>query len=454
MNATSILAKNIVDTHFEDIPSNEIEATKRSILDTLGIMFPPSTLVNTCAYIYELMSEAGGKPESTIIGFGGKAPCWIAAYVNGSSAHAVDFDNCVGLEKPIHHPTASSLPAALAMAEKIGNISGKDLLTAVALGDDLGTRIAACPKGNIVNGYPFFAITTFGVFQAAAISAKLMGFTESRMVNTLGLALNRVSGTVKGLFTSDLRAVRDGLNAREGILCALLAGKGMDSCKDAIEILFDVYFNNDVDTSGLTVDLGRHFRGSEAGYKPWPSCQGTHSYIQSMLQIVNSHSISPDEVEEITIRGNKEGYVLATPVEVKQNPTSSITAKISLPFVMGVVIVHKNVTLTNFLPENLHDFAVLNIAKKVKFELDNSLSSFSTLVEVKTKYGQVCSASTDVLKGSIGNPLSNYELIAKFKNCARYSKKPLSAEKVDRLIDRILNLEKVKDITEITRLIG
>jgi hypothetical protein len=82
------------------------------------------------------------------------------------------------------------------------------------------------------------------------------------------------------------------------------------------------------------------------------------------------------------------------------------------------------------------------------------MSSFSTLVEVKTKYGQVFSASTDVLKGSIGNPLSTHELITKFKDCTRYSKKPLSLEKVNRLIDRILNLEKVKDITEITGLLN
>jgi 2-methylcitrate dehydratase PrpD len=452
--STLALAKNVVNTRYENIPQAEVEATKRNILDTLGVMLPPTTLVQNCSSIYELMIEAGGKPESTIIGFGGKAPCWIAGYINGSLTHAVDFDNTVGLEKPITHPTGSSFPAALAIGERVGHISGKDLITSIALGDDLGTRISACPKGDIVNGYPFFSITTFGVFASAAVAGKILGLTEAEMVNALGLALNRVSGTVKGLFTSDLRAVRDGLNAREGILCALLAGKGMDSCKNAFELLFEIYYQNDVDTSGLTLDLGKHFRGSEAGFKPWPSCQGTHSYVQGMLKIVNENKISPEQVEEIILHGNKEGYALATPVEFKQNPTTSITAKIALPFVMGIAIVHKNVTITNFLPENLRDPEVLKIAKKVKFELDPSLGSYSTKLEVKTRDGKVYRSAVDVLRGSIQNPLSTEELIAKFKNCARYSKNPLSASKVDRLINTILNLENVKDIAEVTSLLS
>jgi len=452
--STLALARNVSNTTFEDLPGDAVEATKKSILDILGVMFPPTTLVETCASVYELMKEAGGKPESTIIGFGGKAPCWIAAYINGSLTHAIDFDDCVGLENPITHPTGSCFPAALAVAERAGRVSGKELITAVALGNDLDVRLASCPRKSILTDYPFFSITTFGVFAAAAVSAKLLGLSEPEIVNALGLALNRVSGVKEGLFGSDLRAIRDGLSNREGVLCALLAGKGIDSCKNAIELLFKVYYDDDINPQFLTDDLGKRFRGSEVGFKPWPSCLGTHTYLQAVLQAVRDYDIQLEQVDEIIMSGNKWAVDLFTPLEIKQKPTTSITAKTAIPFIVGVALVYRNVTIERFLPENLGDPRVLEIAKKVKYKPDPELGSFSSRVEFKTRDGKTYHTSVDVLRGCIKNPLSVEELTAKFKDCARYARKPLSAGKVDYLVESILNLEKVKNISEITDILG
>lgn len=451
---TQILAKNIVDTKYDNLPKDTVEATKKSILDTLGVMFPPTTLVETCSSVFELMIEAGGKQESTLIGFGGKVPCWVAGFVNGSLAHAIDFDDTVGLEKPIMHPTGSSFPAALAVAERVDEVSGKEFITAVALGNDLSVRLGACPQGNVVWDYPFFPVTTFGVFSAAAVSGRLLRLSENEMINALGLALNRVCGVTKGLFSSDFRAIRDGFNNREGILCALLAGKGMDACKDAIELLFNIYYKDNINPEYLTVDLGKKFRGTEVSFKPWPSCQGTYSYIQAAMQIVNEQHIQPEQIEEVCLHGNKEGEGLFSPAEIKQKPTSSITAKAALPFVVSLAIVHRSVSIANFLPENLSDSNVLALAKRVKFKLEPSLGSYSSRVEIKTKDGKVYQAGVDVLRGSIHNPLSTEELIAKFKDCAGFSKKPLSASNLDRLVNSILELEKVKDISEITSILS
>ena len=452
--STQSLARNVVNTQYDDLSEEVREATKRSILDTLGVMFPPTTLVNSCVSVYELMSEAGGKEESTIVGFGGKAPCWMAAFINGALTHAIDFDDCVGLEKPLMHPTGSSFPAALATAERVGKVSGKDFITAVALGNDLSVRLAACLKGNAVLDYPFFPITTFGIFSATSVSGKLLRLSETEMVNALGLALNRVSGATKCLFGSDLRAIRDGLNNREGILCALLASKGVDACKDAIELLFNIYYKDDVNLEYLTADLGKKFRGAEVGFKPWPSCQGTHSYIQAILQIVKEHNIQQEQVEEVILQGNKGGGDLCTPPEIKRKPASSITAKIALPFVVGVAIVHKSVSIADFLPENLSDSKVLEMAERVKFKLDPTLGSYSSRVELKTKDGKSYFAKVDVLRGSLQNPLTTEELIVKFKDCARYSKKPLSSSKIDELIAIILRLEEAGDIREMTSILA
>jgi 2-methylcitrate dehydratase PrpD len=446
--STQLIAKNIIDTTYEHLSMETIEATKKSILDIVGVILAASTLAPNCASIYDLIKEAGGNPESSILGFGGRAPCWLAAFVNGSLCHAIDFDDSVGVEKPLMHPTGSSFPAALATAERVGGISGRDFITAVALGNDLSVRLGACPNGNILSDYRFFPVTIFGVFGATAVSGKLLGLSESQMINALGLALNRVSGVTKGLFNSELREVRDGLNAKEGILCALLANKGMDACKDGLELLFETYYTNDYNIENLTNDLGKTFRGTEAGFKPWPSCLGTHSYVQAILQIVNEVDIEPAEVKEIILRGNQAGYALYNPVEEKLCPISSITAKIALPFIMGVAVAHKNVTLANFFREHLNDPVVLEMAAKVKFIVDESMGNFSAHVRIITYDNKEFGASVNNLYGSILDPMPIEDLVTKFKDCVRYSKNPLSEKATDLFIDKILNLEKLSDIEE------
>jgi 2-methylcitrate dehydratase PrpD len=452
--STQAIARNIVNTTFDNLPEETVEATKKSILDILGVMFPPTTLVNTCLSVYELVKDAGGNPESTIIGFGGKVPCWEAAFVNGSLTHAIDFDDCVGLEKPITHPTGSCFPAALAMAERIGHVSGRDFITAIALANDTDVRLASTPKRSVLTDYPFFSITSFGIFSATTAAGKLAGLSEPEMINALGLALNRVSGVTRGLFGSDIRAIRDSLSNKEGVLCALLAGKGVDACKDAIELFFNIYYKDDINPENITLNLGKQFRGAEVGFKPWPSCLVTHTFIQSMLEAILKFNIQPDEVEEIVMHGNKLAEDLFTPSEIKQKPTTSITAKTAIPFIIGVALVNRNVTIANFLPENLENPEVLSIAKKVIFKMDPGLGSFSSRVDIKTKSGKTYHAGVDVLRGSVQNPLSTEELVKKFKDCTRYARKPLSASTVDKVIDSILNLEKVKDIKEITALLG
>src|SRR5580700_6528195 len=120
MELTRTLAQHLVSTTFEQLPGEARDATKRSIMDTLGVMLPPTRLERACLAVGELVGEFGGKQESTLL-TGGKAPTCLAAFFNGSLTHALDYDD--GVESATHHPTASTLPAALAIAEKIGGVS-------------------------------------------------------------------------------------------------------------------------------------------------------------------------------------------------------------------------------------------------------------------------------------------------------------------------------------------
>lgn len=451
MELTKALATNIVKTQYESLPKEVKEATKRSILDTLGVMMPPTTLEKVCIALAEMVQEVGGKEESTLIGFGGKAPCWDAAFVNGSLTHVLDYDDTT--DEPTHHPTAHTFPAALAMAERKGGVSGKEFITAIALGNDLAVRLCSAPQGQLLVDYPWHPITTFGTFSATAAAGKLLGLSEEGMINALGVAIHRIFGISEAINVpdSDIRAIRDGFTNKEGVLCALMAGNGIRACKDPIEILFKVLYRGEYDPEAPILNLGKKFRGAEASLKPWPACRTTHGYIQAALEIVNEHNIQPNQIEEVVCTVGKFGQHLCEPILAKQNPQLSIDAKFSLFFTLGITLAKRKVEIADFLPDNLKNPKVLELAKKMKYKIDPTFGNVAPAqLDIKTTDGRHFPKFIKTLYGHPENPLSKEDHIAKFKDCARYSKKPLPEGKIEQLVEQILKLEEVRDIREIT----
>ncbi|MDE0062330.1 MAG: MmgE/PrpD family protein, partial [Gammaproteobacteria bacterium] len=232
MQLTETIARSIAATDYDSIPPAVRDKTKLSILDTLGVMVPPSSLDQTCERLAEIVSEESGPGQSTLIGLGKKASAVMAAYLNGSFAHVLDYDDTI--DELGHHPSSQTVPAALAVAERMGDASGKELITAVAVGSDLGARLSSSPTGKLGVDHRWFPISNFGVFSATAAAGKMLRLDEAQLVNALGLALHRCHGQLDAIAApeSELRAIRDGFINKEGVLCALLAGSGVKACRN------------------------------------------------------------------------------------------------------------------------------------------------------------------------------------------------------------------------------
>ena len=457
MDITRKLAENIVEVRYEQLPSEVVEKTKRQILDTVGVMFPPSTLEKGCIALEEICREGGGKAESTVVGFGGRLPCWMAAFVNGSLTHPMDYDDTI--DEFVNHPSAHTFPAALAIAEKVGNVSGKEFITAMVLGVDINVRLSAAPNGLAGQDYPWFPITTFGVFSATSTAGRLLRLSILEMVNAFGIALERVSGIAESISSpdSEIRGLRDGFGNREGVLAALMAKKGISACKNAFEILYKVYFNNDYKSWALTSGLGKEFNGLKVSLKPWPCCRGTHSSIKAGLEIAEKYDVGPDRIKEVILTAGKFGRdFLFTPIDAKRKPERGINAKFSFPFIMGIVFAKRRVVIQDFFEENLKDPEVLRIAEKIKYEFDPTFSKGVVgpgFVKVIMQGGECMERREDIPHGHPNNPMTDSELLNKFKDCSKYSKKKFSDSEITQIAEKILNLEKVNDIKEFTNLI-
>ena len=260
-DAAELIAAHLARTSFADLPAATVAATKASILDTLACMLAGSASDDVAA-IGGLVGEWGGRPVSTVVLGGGlKVPPIQAVLVNGAMVHQFDYDDTHDLA--ICHPTSASLPPALALAEAVGGVSGRDLIAAVALGSDLVCRVALAISGGLID-HPWFRAPVVGLFGATASAAKVLGASSEQHLEALGLALPLVSCTRASLHHggSSVRSIRDGLVYRNGVLAAELAMRGVHGDKavfDGPYGFYQVFFRGAYQREKLLDGLGERY---------------------------------------------------------------------------------------------------------------------------------------------------------------------------------------------------
>jgi 2-methylcitrate dehydratase PrpD len=455
------LAKNVVGAKYEMLPREIVETTKKSILDTLGVMLAASTLEPACQEMVELAKESGGVEESTIIAFGGKAPSLMAAFANGSLTHALDYDDVhdeFGL-----HPTASCLPAALALSERIGEVDGKKFITAICMANDLTVRLgSAITQTQIEHGW--MRPTVFGTFGSAAAAGKILELNENQMVTALSLASMQTAGTWENAnaIGSNLRAIRDVLLAQAGVISALMAQKRLTGFSSGLEGrfgFFPVFFRGHYNRDPVLAGLGSSYGGGDISFKPWPGCRCCHNSTAATLDLVQENDIKPQDIKEIMLNIDSSTVPLCEPVEERTKPTTLIGARFSVPYIVAVAAVKRNVTLADFTPEALKQPEVLEMAEKIAWRVDPEIDGIITAIgpviaEIKCKDGKSYSKRVDFPYGHPKKPISMKALQAKFRDCASYSVKPLTATEIDRVIELVTNLEEVPNVSQIINLLS
>jgi 2-methylcitrate dehydratase PrpD len=193
MDVVFDLVKHIVSTKYEDIPEAAITAAKTEIVDSLATALGGTTKPGI-GELVDMAKELGGTPQSTIIGYGLKVPADNAAQVNGSMIHALDYDD--GHPVSLVHVGCVLISTVFAIAERMGDVTGKELLAAVALGQDFDSRLGLASRpGSTALGAGWHPTTLFGYITAAAIASKVMRLDEERMINAIVAARRPVSAT-------------------------------------------------------------------------------------------------------------------------------------------------------------------------------------------------------------------------------------------------------------------
>src|SRR5271169_1322292 len=357
------LAQHVCRTHYADLPASTIQSTRRDILDTLGCMLGGSGSPGI-AELFAVLGHWGGREESRVLLRATSLPAPQAALLNASMGHAPVFDDTLDIGGSIH-PGVSVIAAVLAMSDRLGSVSGPDLLLAVALGLDISCRVALA--STLDRGWHRTA--AMGVFGATAAAGKLMGLNAEQMLNAFGIAYSNAAGNrqciLDGALTKRLQA---GQAASAGVFSAVLAQTGFTGAHNIFNGrfgFFELYQPNGHDAALLLRDLGSVFCGEALSYKPYPCGRPLHAAIDAALAARARLEIErPDDIEGVTIEADPTGHgdqFGSGPT--KRRPTQVVEAQFAQPFLVATALVHGKVGIAEV--DGLGDASVLALSDRI-----------------------------------------------------------------------------------------
>jgi 2-methylcitrate dehydratase PrpD len=455
MDIMGALVKNILKNSFDDLTPESITAAKKGIIDTVGVMIAGSS-IRGCQLLVEAIKEMRGKKESTIAIFGWKVPSHLAALANGAMARAMDIDD-VNDAFPLH-PDVVIVPTALAVGEHKEGTSGRDLITAVALGQDLIVRMAYATKVNpVVSG----RFNLFKVFAATGTAGKLLGFDEEEMSNAMGIAYSHLVGDAQSMHEGVMTMyIQEGEAAKSAIEGAIFARHGITGTKNVLQGQRGFFhaFEPDPNLEPLTTELGSTFRGIDISIKPYSSCRSTHEAIDLALNMIKNLGINPAQIAQVTVKVNDLTYNLTcNPLDQKRRPKDRIDAQFSIPFTVATALIRGDFFIDELSDEIIRNEDILRLASRITPILDNhcqtDLSVGTTVMEIEMMDGQKFSDSKLFPPGNPKDPITMENCLEKFRKCIKYAYRPFSDNQIDRIMTMLSRLESLKEIRQLMRLL-
>ena len=450
MGATEKIAQFIVDTSFEGIPRDAIEKTKRTALDCIGAALagvgePVSQTITGYA------TKLGGPAQASVFGTGMKISVADAALANGTIAHALDYDDC-GVK--IGHPSVLVLPAVLSLGEHLG-ASGKDILTAYVIGLEIEGKLALHADFKLMQARLNHQ-TWYGSIGAAAACAKLLKLDVAKTRMALGIAGNFACG-LSANHGSMAGAMAAGNACRNGVVAALMAQAGITANANIIEARNGFYDtlvgSGHYDAERMAESLGNPFyiEFPGIGLKKYPSCYHTHRALDGVFQLLDEHPLGDKEIAEVDVGTSERAMRVLAFTE----PATPYQAKFSMPYCIAAAVVDRQVTLETFTSHKFEDRNIVETRKKVHLSFPDvpiwpgladvgpDTEFVGNPVTIRTTDGRSYSARVDIPRGDPALPLTDDELVSKYRDCARSQLRP---DDMGRSIDLLLGLENVADI--------
>ncbi|MDE2363491.1 MAG: MmgE/PrpD family protein [Hyphomicrobiales bacterium] len=417
------LADFALDLTFDAIPERIRERAKYLMLDAIGIAYASQGFPFADAAMAAISSLSSG--EAAVIGYGRKLAMRDAALVNGLLAHGLDYDDT---HSPgVIHATASSLPLALALGDRL-KLSGRDFLCAYIAAMEASTRLGSVAKGGF-HQVGFHPTGLIGIFGCALAAARMIGLTRDQAVMAQGIALSMAAGSLE--FLEDgawTKRMHPGWAASSAITAATMAKHGFIGPGAAYEGRFGLFASHlgplmDNADLALSIDgLGQVWQIDEVAIKPIPACHFTHAAADAAIAL--SNAVKGADIRSVRVLVPAEVIkTVCEPEENKKAPANSYDAQFSIPYIVATGLLRGRFTLDELEDKAIADHDVLTLAQRVNYAADPASTfpkHYTGEVIVTLNDGRTIRHREGVNRGCSDRPLSNAEIEAKyFDNACR-----------------------------------
>lgn len=446
---SSELASWVESLRYDDLPPDVIEATKLRVLDVMGLALAGAGTPfghSTRAAAIEL-SPPG---PCRLWGTGDRVGVATAAFANGAFSQALEFDDTHN--ESIVHMSSPSVAAAFALAEWRRPVCGRDLITAVALGNEISCRVGSVAAGQF-HRRGFHPTGLFGTFGIAYLTSKLLGLGAAGMAQAAGICGSFASGLLQcWVDGTQTKFLHPGWAAQSGITAAMLARAGTTGPAEVFEGRFGLFASHlqdpdqPCDYGRIRDGLGTHWESRNSSFKPFPAAHVLHPYISAILRLRRDRGIRYSDVERIDcpVAAFIVGIV-CEPVEEKFRPASDSHGRVSLQYSLAEALALGSLGKNAYREETLRDPAVLALARRVHYHVDPDYPGpgrFKGEVTITLNDGRAFHEIEEYNRGSAENPMRHDEIRAKFEeNASEF----LSAGRRAHLASEINRLESIED---------
>lgn len=390
-----------------------------------------------------------------VLGTGDKLGVTAAAFANGAFSQALEFDDTHN--ESIVHMSSPAVAAALALSE-ISPVSGRDLITAVALGNEISCRVGSVASGQF-HKRGFHPTGLFATFGVTYLASKLLGLDVHQMAQAAGICGSFASGLLQcWVDGTQTKFLHPGWAAQSGITAAVLAREGTTGPAEVFEGRFGLFAShlqdgaNLADYGRISDGLGTHWESRNSSFKPFPAAHVLHPYISAILRLRSRHGIAGADVERIECPVTEFIVgIVCEPTAEKFAPASDSHGRVSLQYSLAEALTHGSLGKNAYRAESLRNPDILELARRVSYYVDPAYPGpgrFQGEVTITLKDGRTFHEREEYNRGSVENPMTYEEIRAKFdENASGF----LSAARRDKLASRIQYLETLGDASDLVR---
>lgn len=418
---TDTIARLVCGFDGARVSAEALTRAKHGVLDAIGVALA-GVGEPVAKIMLDYAAELPAVADATVWGSARKVALTEAALINGTLAHALDYDDMN--RSMLGHPSSVLTAALLPLAESL-HLPGRKLLEGYIAGLEAMARIGRI-FGMQAYDRSWHPTAVLGVIGAAAGAACLLRLDHAQTLNAIGIAASEASGLKKN-FGAMMKSVHAGSAARKGLWAAQMARRGLAADAAVLEGKFGFFdmFNDAPDAREPADAATRPLDIMASGlvFKQYPCCGGLHTLVDIMLDLRSGQALRAEQVQEIECRVHPQKIAYLD----RPQPAESLAAKFSIQYCVAVALLRGKVGLADFTDAAIVETATRALMKKVRISGRADFGGFESEIVISKTDGCQISVRMAEARGSIRNPLSEAELLQKFTDCAAVVLSPAQA---------------------------